>query len=193
MGLTPGSLVAPLLITEEEAEALKKKFLEEQKQRIKASSAYQSRNRADPVRAPSPTTPAFKRRTSTSTNSSAPTVRWALPAVVKEPHPVPIPPVGKVKKVSDILGQILLVLIGLLSGFFLLIKILEILKRLNWWWTPLSFPKGDTLSAFQSTGHPTTMHSHRHAHGHAHDFPGCFSGLLSYSSQSCFCYTSCCF
>lgn len=26
MGLTPGSLVAPLLITEEEAEALKKKF-----------------------------------------------------------------------------------------------------------------------------------------------------------------------
>lgn len=160
MDITPGSLVAPLPITEEEAEALKKKFLEEQQQQIKASSTYLSRNRADPGRALSLTAPVFKRPTSTSINSSAPTVSWALPAVVKEPHPVPIPPGGKVKKMSDTLGQILLVLIGLLAGFFLLTKILEILKRLDWWWTSLSFPKGDMLCAFQSTGHPTTMHLH---------------------------------
>lgn len=132
MGLTPGDQVAPPPITEEEAEALKKKFLEPQQYWVKASSAYQPRNRADPGRALLPTTPVFKRPTSASTNSSALTVSWALPAVVKEPHPVPISPVGKVKKMSDKLGQILLVLIGLLAGFFLLTKILEILKRLNW-------------------------------------------------------------
>ena len=158
MGLTPGSPVAPLPITEEEAGALKKKFLEEQQQQIKASSTCQSRNRADAGRALLPTAPMFKRPTSTLTNSSAPAVSWALPTVVKEPHPVPIPPVGKVKMMSDILDQILLVLT---AKFCLLTKILEILKRLNWWWTSLSFPKGDALCAFQSTGHPATIHLHR--------------------------------
>lgn len=165
MGFSPGSPVAPPPITEEEAEACKNKFLEEQQQQIKASSAYQSRNRADPGRALSLTNPMFKRSTSTLINSLAPTVSWALPAVVKEPHLV----VGKVKKMSGILGHIL-VLIGLLAGFLFLTNILEILKRLSWRWTSLSFPKGDMLCAFQSTGHPTTMHLHNH-HALAHILP----------------------
>ena len=74
MSLTPGSPVASLPITEEEVKALKKKFLEEQQQRIKASSTNQSRNRTDPGRAPSLTAPVFKRPTLTLTNSSAPIV-----------------------------------------------------------------------------------------------------------------------
>lgn len=154
MGLTPGSPDAPPPITVEEAKALKKKFLKEQQQRIKASSGFQSRNRADLGRVLLPTSPVFERPTSTSTN-------LALPAVVGEPHPVPTPPAGEVKKMSDALGQMLLVLIGLLAGFFLLTKTLKIVKRLNWRWTSLSFPKGDVLCASQSTGHPATMHLHR--------------------------------
>lgn len=71
MSLTPGSPVAPLPVREE-VDALKKPFLEEQQQQMKASSTYQSRNRADPGRALLPTAPMFKRPTSTLTNSSAP-------------------------------------------------------------------------------------------------------------------------
>jgi len=62
----------------------------------------------------------FKSPTLTSTIFLSPVVSWVLPGVVKEPHPVPIPSVGEVKKMSDILGQIQLVLIGLLDGFFFL-------------------------------------------------------------------------
>lgn len=90
---------------------MKKKFLEEQQQ-IKASRTYQSGNRADPGGAVLLTVLVFKRPISTLTKSLAPAVSWALPAVVKEPHPVPMPPVGKVKRMSDMLSQILLVLIG---------------------------------------------------------------------------------
>lgn len=117
MSLTPGNPVVPVPVTKE-VDALKKTFLEEQQQQIKPSSTYQSRNRADLGRALLPTAPMFKRPTSALTNSFSPTVSWALPGVVKESHPVPIPSVGKVKML-DILGQILLVLIGLLAGFFL--------------------------------------------------------------------------
>lgn len=152
MGLPPGSPVAPPPITEEEAKALKKKFLEEQQQRINASSGFQSRNRADPGRVLLPTSPVFERPTSTSTD-------LALSAVAEEVRSVPTPSAGKVK-ISDTLGQILLVLIGLLAGFFLLTKTLKIVKRLNWRWTSLIFPKGDTLCASQSTGDPATMHLH---------------------------------
>lgn len=107
----PSSWQSGCFSTTEEAEALKKKFLEEQQQ-IKASRTYQSGNRADPGGAVLLTVLVFKRPISTLTKSLAPAVSWALPAVVKEPHPVPMPPVGKVKRMSDMLSQILLVLIG---------------------------------------------------------------------------------
>lgn len=122
MGLTPGSPVAPPPVREKEAEALKKKFLEEQQQQIKASSIYQSRTRVDPGRALSPIATVFKRPL---THSSTLALSLALPAMVKNPHPLPVHPVGKVKMVSGVLGQILLVLTGLLAGFFLLTKILK--------------------------------------------------------------------
>lgn len=132
--------------TEEEAEALKTKFIEEQ-QRIKASRTYQSGSRADPGRAVLLTALVFKRPISTLTKSLAPAVSWALPAVVKEPHPAQMPPVGKVKRMSDVLGQILLVLVGLLSGFSLLTKILKILKSISCWCTS-QFCKGTHALCF---------------------------------------------
>ncbi|AAR89948.1 S protein [Sheldgoose hepatitis B virus] len=49
-------------------------------------------------------------------------------------------------------------LIGLLVSFFLLIKILEILRRLDWWWISLSSPKGKMQCAFQDTGAQISPH-----------------------------------
>nr|CAC80819.1 preS/surface antigen [Stork hepatitis B virus] len=62
------------------------------------------------------------------------------------------------KKVGASFGGILAGLIGLLVGFFLLTKILEILRKLDWWWISLSSPKEKMLCAFQSTGHQTSPH-----------------------------------
>lgn len=130
MGLTPGSPVAPPLITEEEAEALKKKILEKQQQRVKGSSTYQSRNRADHIRIVANCSHVQKAHvhfdkffgtdsklgaasSRKGTTSNANTSCWESEEDVKY-----------------ILGQILLVLIGLLTAFFLLTEILKILKRL---------------------------------------------------------------
>nr|AAR89943.1 S protein [Sheldgoose hepatitis B virus] len=49
-------------------------------------------------------------------------------------------------------------LIGLLVSFFLLIKILEILRKLDWWWISLSSPKEKMQCAFQDTGAQTYPH-----------------------------------
>lgn len=92
MGLTPGSPVAPPPVRGKEAEALKKKFLEDQQQQIKASSIYQSRTRVDLGRALPPIATMFKRPL---THSSTPALSLALPAMVKKPHPLPVHPVGK--------------------------------------------------------------------------------------------------
>nr|UWU44116.1 S protein [Duck hepatitis B virus] len=59
---------------------------------------------------------------------------------------------------SGTFGGILAGLIGLLVSFFLLIKILEILRRLDWWWISLSSPKGKMQCAFQDTGAQTSPH-----------------------------------
>ncbi|AEW50172.1 unnamed protein product [Parrot hepatitis B virus] len=59
---------------------------------------------------------------------------------------------------STTFGGILLGLIGLLVGFFLLIKILETLRKLDLWWTSLSFPKDKMLCGFQSIGAQTSPH-----------------------------------
>ncbi|ASG92658.1 S protein [Tinamou hepatitis B virus] len=55
-------------------------------------------------------------------------------------------------------GQILAGLIGLLVAFFLLTKILEILRNLDLWWISLSSPKGRTHCAFQDTGAQISPH-----------------------------------
>nr|AVH78225.1 E2/small surface fusion protein [synthetic construct] len=59
---------------------------------------------------------------------------------------------------SGTFGGILAGLIGLLVSFFLLIKILEILRRLDWWWISLSSPKGKMQCAFQDTGAQISPH-----------------------------------
>nr|AAS59860.1 preS/S protein [Heron hepatitis B virus] len=79
---------------------------------------------------------------------------------VKEPE-VPILKVPKLpnkKKMGATFGGILAGLIGLLVGFFLLTKILEILRKLDWWWISLSSPKEKMLCAFQNTGAQTSAH-----------------------------------
>nr|AFY97728.1 large S protein [Parrot hepatitis B virus] len=76
------------------------------------------------------------------------------------PQEVPVIKVPKVpkKKMSTTFGGILLGLIGLLVGFFLLIKILETLRKLDSWWTSLSSPKDKMLCGFQSIGAQTSPH-----------------------------------
>ncbi|CAA42771.1 pre-S protein [Duck hepatitis B virus] len=79
----------------------------------------------------------------------------------QNPEPaVPViktPPLKK-KKMPGTFGGILAGLIGLLVSFFLLIKILEILRRLDWWWISLSSPKGKMQCAFQDTGAQISQH-----------------------------------
>lgn len=55
-------------------------------------------------------------------------------------------------------GQILLTSNGLLAGFFLLTKIMEILKNLDLWRTFLSFPGASIRCPFQNTIPPTSRH-----------------------------------
>nr|AAA45746.1 surface protein [Duck hepatitis B virus] len=77
-------------------------------------------------------------------------------------NPEPAVPVIKTpplkKKMSGTFGGILAGLIGLLVSFFLLIKILEILRKLDWWWISLSSPKGKMQCAFQDTGAQISPH-----------------------------------
>nr|WGL40898.1 large S protein [Parrot hepatitis B virus] len=70
---------------------------------------------------------------------------------------IKVPSIPK-RKMASTFGGILLGLIGLLVGFFLLIKILEILRKLDLWWTSLSFPKDKMLCGFQNTGAQTSPH-----------------------------------
>nr|AAD21997.1 preS antigen [Snow goose hepatitis B virus] len=67
-------------------------------------------------------------------------------------------PLVKKKKMSGTFGGILAGLIGLLVSFFLLINILEILRKLDWWWISLSSPKGKMQCAFQDTGAQISPH-----------------------------------
>lgn len=64
----------------------------------------------------------------------------------------------KVGKMAASLNYLLIVLSGLLVGFFSLTRILEILRRLDWWWTSLIFPEGRMACPFQNTGHQTSAH-----------------------------------
>nr|AFY97708.1 large S protein [Parrot hepatitis B virus] len=71
---------------------------------------------------------------------------------------IPIIKVPPKRKMNTTFGGILLGLIGLLVGFFLSIKILEILRKLDSWWISLSSPKERMLCAFQNTGAQTSPH-----------------------------------
>ncbi|AAA45749.1 surface protein [Ross's goose hepatitis B virus] len=112
------------------------------------------------------------KETTTIPPTSPPKTQWELkpgdpllstqplyrPAEPAEPD-IPVIKTPKVpKKMSSTFGGILAGLIGLLVGFFLLIKILEILRRLDWWWISLSSPKGNMQCAFQNTGAQISPH-----------------------------------
>nr|CAD29589.1 preS/surface protein [Crane hepatitis B virus] len=82
------------------------------------------------------------------------------PLYQKQEPAIPVIKTPKVpkKKMSSTFGGILAGLIGLLVGFFLLIKILEILRKLDWWWISLSFPKERMQCTFHDTGAQISPH-----------------------------------
>lgn len=133
---------------------------EEDKQALETYAKYQAEREAAlkefeknqaPSKAQLPPVPAWK-----ITEKEAPFVE----ASTWSPQEVPVIKVPRIpkKKMSTTFGGILLGLIGLLVGFFLLTRILETLRKLDLWWTSLSFPKDKMLCSFQSIGAQTSPH-----------------------------------